>query len=93
MPIVELANEFTDDSFNDYYLDKFFKTEIVLREKYSRYYFKIQFKNDKIVGFDNNDTELPQFDIFQKLLEWKFNVFNLPETEYIKVTEENNPYD
>ena len=92
VPIVELANEFTDDSFNDYYLDKFFKTEIVLREKYSRYYFKIQFKNDKIVGFDNNDTELPQFDIFQKLLEWKFNVFNLPEIEYIKVTEENNPY-
>ena len=92
VPIVELANEFTDDSFNDYYLDKFFKTEIVLREKYSRYYFKIQFKNDKIVGFDNNDTELPQFDIFQKLLEWKFNVFNLPEIEYIKVTEENNHY-
>ena len=92
VPIVELANEFTDDSFNDYYLDKFFKTEIVLREKYSRYYFKIQFKNDKIVGFDNNDTELPQFDIFQKLLEWKFNIFNLPEIEYIKVTEENNPY-
>ena len=92
VPIVELANEFTDDSFNDYYLDKFFKTEIVLREKYSRYYFKIQFKNDKIVGFDNNDTEPPQFDIFQKLLEWKFNIFNLPETEYIKVTEENNPY-
>ena len=28
----------------------------------------------------------------EKLLEWKFNVFNLPETEYIKVTEENNPY-
>lgn len=92
VPIVELANEFTDDSFNDYYLDKFFKTEIVLREKYSRYYFKIQFKNDKIVGFDNNDTELPQFDIFQKLLEWKFNIFNLQEIEYIKVTEENNPY-
>ena len=28
----------------------------------------------------------------EKLLEWKFNVFNLPEIEYIKVTEENNPY-
>ena len=33
-----------------------------------------------------------EYKIIEKLLEWKFNVFNLPETEYIKVTEENNPY-
>ena len=33
-----------------------------------------------------------EYKIIEKLLEWKFNVFNLPEIEYIKVTEENNPY-
>ena len=33
-----------------------------------------------------------EYKIIEKLLEWKFNVFNIPETEYIKVTEENNPY-
>lgn len=33
-----------------------------------------------------------EYGLVQKLLEWKFNVFNLPEIEYIKVTEENNPY-
>lgn len=90
--IVELANEFTNNSFNDYYFDNFFKTELIVRQKYSKDWFKIYFKNNKIIGFDNNDTELPQFDIFQKLLEWKFNVFNLPEDEYIKVTEDFNPY-
>ena len=34
-----------------------------------------------------------EYKIIEKLLEWKFNVFNIPEDEYIKVTEENNPYD
>ena len=30
--------------------------------------------------------------IVEKLHEWNFNVFSLPEEEYIKVTKEFNPY-
>ena len=33
-----------------------------------------------------------EYKIIEKLLEWKFNVFNLQEDEYVKVTDEFNPY-
>lgn len=35
---------------------------------------------------------LCDYDVYEKLLEWKFNVFNLDESLYVKVTDEFNPY-
>ena len=33
------------------------------------------------------------YGVVQKLFEWKFNVFNLPENLYVRVTDEFNPYE
>ena len=41
---------------------------------------------------NNQSLDCLEYWQFERLLELRFNVFNLPETEYIKVTEENNPY-
>ena len=30
--------------------------------------------------------------LFEKLKEWKFNLFGLSSGEYIKINDENNPY-
>lgn len=40
-----------------------------------------------------DDMRRTQFRIVEKLLEWHFNVFDLPESDYIKVTKSNNPYE
>ena len=41
---------------------------------------------------NNLNLDVLEYWQFERLLELKFNVFNLPETEYIKVTDEFNPY-
>lgn len=39
-----------------------------------------------------NDIKRWDFGDVQKLIQWHFNVFNLPEDQYVKVTDNFNPY-
>ena len=43
-------------------------------------------------SLDFVDFHSISYKLFQKLRELKFNVFNLPEDEYVKVTNNFNPY-
>lgn len=53
---------------------------------------KKYWKENFIENIKNTPYTQLSYEVVQKLLEWKFNVFNLPEDEYVKVTDEFNPY-
>ena len=42
--------------------------------------------------FKNSIPYSLSFEQYEKLLEWKFNVFNLPDELIVRVTEDFNPY-
>ena len=98
VPIIELAEIAGLKPFKGEYRREFLNDEraaFVECKCFEHYGVKQRFAYYNDFGFRATlDGYKPykQFELFEKLLEWKFNVFNLPEIEYIKVTEENNPY-
>lgn len=42
--------------------------------------------------FGENQSVKHQLELFNKLFEWKFNVFSLPDELIVRVTEDFNPY-
>ena len=98
VPIIELAEIAGLKPFKGEYRMEFLNDEraaFVECKCFEHYGVKQRFAYYNDFGFRATlDGYKPykQFELFEKLLEWKFNVFNLPEIEYIKVTEENNPY-
>ena len=99
VPIIELAEIAGLKPFKGEYRMEFLNDEraaFVECKCFEHYGVKQRFAYYNDFGFRATlDGYKPykQFELFEKLLEWKFNVFNLPEIEYIKVTEEYNPYD
>ena len=71
------------------------ETFIPLHKILEEYCFNLKvMSKEEILSYQESLLEIDiSYKVHSLLLEWKFNVFNLPETEYIKVTEENNPYD
>ena len=53
----------------------------------SFYEYQIFFKN-----FDNKQIHSLPFGAVNKLIEWRFNVFNLPKELIVEVSEDFNPY-
>ena len=53
----------------------------------------LQYK-PSIISFDSQDNEscLMQYQLLQKLFEWHFNVFQIPDELIVRVTEDFNPY-
>ena len=71
------------------------ETFVPLHKILEEYCFNLKvMSKEEILSYQESLLEIDiSYKVHSLLLEWKFNVFNLPETEYIKVTEENNPYD
>ena len=98
VPIIELAKIAGLKPFKGEYRREFLNDEraaFVECKCFEHYGIKQRFAYYNDFGFRatlNGYKSYKQFELYEKLLEWKFNVFNLPEAEYIKVTEENNPY-
>ena len=46
----------------------------------------------EVIQINPFNLEVLPHKLFQKLIEWKFNVFNLPDELIVRVTEDFNPY-
>ena len=70
------------------------ETFVPLHKILEEYCFNLKvMSKEEILSYKESLLEIDiSYKVHSLLLEWKFNVFNLPEDEYIKVTEENNPY-
>ena len=71
------------------------ETFVPLHKILEEYCFNLKvMSKEEILSYQESLLEIDiSYKVHSLLLKWKFNVINLPETEYIKVTEENNPYD
>ena len=67
------------------------ETFVPLHKILEEYCFNIKvMSKEEILSYQESLLEIDiSYKVHSLLLEWKFNVFNLSETEYIKVTEEN----
>ena len=70
------------------------ETFVPLHKMLEEYCFNLKvMSKEEILSYQESLLEIDiSYKVHSLLLKWKFNVINIPETEYIKVTEENNPY-
>ena len=70
------------------------ETFVPLHKILEEYCFNLKvMSKEEILSYQESLLEIDiSYKVHSLLLKWKFNVINIPETEYIKVTEENNPY-
>ena len=59
----------------------------------SQKWFKVKhLELGEVIQINPFNLEVLPHKLFQKLIEWKFNVFNLPDELIVRVTEDFNPY-
>ena len=59
----------------------------------SQKWFKVKhLELGEVIQINPFNLEVLPHKVFQKLIEWKFNVFNLPDELIVRVTEDFNPY-
>ena len=84
-------------SASDYLLTESGVGEYWVKLKGNEESFVFGFNSDikyfyKINKFGENKSVKHQLDLFNKLFEWKFNVFSIPDELIVRVSEDFNPY-